>query len=39
MCDHEGMISTIHINEEMCLYMTCSFDGTANVYNLATDKF
>lgn len=32
------MISYIHINEEMCLYLTCSLDGTANLHNLWSDK-
>lgn len=38
MCDHDGIISMIHINEDMCMYITCSYDGTANLYNLWTDK-
>ena len=38
MCDHEGIISMIHINEDMGMYITCSFDGTANLYNLWSDK-
>jgi len=33
------MISTIHINEDMKVYLTCSFDGSANLYNLWNDKF
>jgi WD40 repeat protein len=39
LCDHEGMISSIHINEDMCMYLTSSFDGSVNIYNLWTDKF
>ena len=38
MCDHEGQISSICINEEMCMYVTCSQDGTANLYNFWNDK-
>ena len=33
------MVSMIHINEEMCMYITSSFDGTVNLYNLWNDKF
>ena len=36
--DHDGMINFIHINEEMSMYLTCSFDGSVNVYNLWTDS-
>ena len=38
ICSHEGMISFIHINEEMGLFLTCSLDGTANLHNLYDDK-
>ena len=38
ICDHEGMISTIFISEEMGNFLTCSFDGTCNLYNLWNDK-
>jgi hypothetical protein len=31
------MVSYISINEEMNMYLTCSFDGTANLYNLQDD--
>ena len=34
MCHHQAMVSYIAINEEMNMYLTCSFDGTANLYNL-----
>ena len=39
MCDHEAMITAIHVNEDLGMYITCSYDGTINLYNLWTDKF
>lgn len=36
--DHEGIISSIFINEEMNLYATSSYDGSVNVYDLWSDK-
>lgn len=33
------MVSQIHINEDMNMYLTCSFDGSVQLYNLATDRF
>jgi WD40 repeat protein len=38
MDDHESQVANIHINEDMCLYITSSFDGTANLYNFWTDS-
>ena len=29
MCHHEAMVSAIFINEDMNMYLTCSFDGQA----------
>ena len=38
MCDHESQVSSIYINEDLNMYVTGSFDGTANVYNLWNDR-
>ena len=37
-CDHDGLISYINISEDLGNYLTCSFDGTCNLYNLWNDK-
>jgi len=34
LCDHEGQVSSIFLNEEMNLMLTTSFDGTGNLYDL-----
>ena len=36
--DHERQISSIFINEEMCLFLTSSTDSYINMYNLWTAK-
>lgn len=36
--DHDRQVSSIFINNEMCLFVTGSFDGTVNLYNLHTGK-
>ena len=36
--DHDRQVSSIFINNEMCLFVTGSFDGTVNLYNLHTVK-
>ena len=36
--DHERQVSSIFINNDMCLFVTGSFDGTANLYNLYSGK-
>ena len=36
--DHDRQVSSIHINNEMCLFVTASFDGTVCLYNLHSVK-
>ena len=36
--DHDRQVSSIFINNEMCLFVTGSFDGTVNLYNLHSAK-
>ena len=36
--DHERQVSSMFMNEEMGLFVTGSYDGTANLYNLQTGK-
>ena len=36
--DHDRQVSCIFINNEMCLFVTGSFDGTVNLYNLQSAK-
>jgi WD40 repeat protein len=36
-CDHEAMVSFIYISEDMGMYLTSSFDGSASLYNLHSD--
>ena len=36
--DHSRQVTSVFINDEMCLFATASSDGTINIYNLWTAK-
>ena len=36
--DHDRQVSCLHMNEEMCVFVTGSYDGTCNLYNMHSGK-